>query len=236
MNKDQYSGKFSDVYDTFLEEERVAKEVEYLTSFLSDGEKKILDVGCGTGNHSIAFARKNYDVVGYDPSKDMIRRAKSKSKQEGLDVNFFSGSLDEVLENNFDFCCSMFNVVNHITEKDDLLKFFRSVEKKLKPNGRFVFDTFNLERVKRDPPNDKKYKNGYTSSATYFNETDLMEIKYDDGVSKFDLLQRIWSLKFITEMLKLSNLKVEKIYKWYRKQNYENSDYKLTFVCTKGNK
>ena len=41
----------------------------------ADRSKRILDVGCGTGRHSIELARRGFSVVGVDLSKAQLARA-----------------------------------------------------------------------------------------------------------------------------------------------------------------
>jgi len=47
----------------------------------------VLDVACGTGEQSLAFAHAGCSVVGVDLSKDMLDRARAKVRT-GLDVRF----------------------------------------------------------------------------------------------------------------------------------------------------
>ena len=54
--------------------------VERLFSLLSpDKNSSYLDVGCGTGNYTIAFAAKGYSMYGAEPSEVMLEEAKRKS-------------------------------------------------------------------------------------------------------------------------------------------------------------
>lgn len=72
---------------------------------------KILDIGCGTGNSSIALAKYCESVTGYDPSKSMIHRSQKHPKvnyttdlcqlNDEYDLIVFFGSLFYVNENEF---------------------------------------------------------------------------------------------------------------------------------------
>ena len=42
------------------------------------GGERLLDVGCGTGDHLLLFRRKGCDVTGIDPSPFMLDVAKQK--------------------------------------------------------------------------------------------------------------------------------------------------------------
>lgn len=49
---------------------------------------RVLDVGCGTGTNAIEFARRGFDVTACDISEEALRRAKEKSQQAKVDVNW----------------------------------------------------------------------------------------------------------------------------------------------------
>jgi len=42
---------------------------------------RIVDVGCGVGLHSIAFAEMGYEVLGLDFSKEMLKEAKQNERR-----------------------------------------------------------------------------------------------------------------------------------------------------------
>lgn len=52
------------------------------------GGARLLDVGCGTGNVSIAAARAGADVTGVDPREPFLSRGRAWAKNEGLLVRF----------------------------------------------------------------------------------------------------------------------------------------------------
>ena len=44
-------------------------------------EGKFLDIGCGTGNYTQALAKKGLDLIGMDPSSEMLGKARNRSDQ-----------------------------------------------------------------------------------------------------------------------------------------------------------
>jgi len=54
--------------------------------------KKYLDIGCGTGNYTIALNQKGVDLIGIDPSEKMLAIAKNKSEK----VNWLKGKAENV--------------------------------------------------------------------------------------------------------------------------------------------
>lgn len=46
-------------------------------------ERKVLDLGCGTGRHIVYFAKRGFDVYGIDISPQAIKLTKSWLKKGG---------------------------------------------------------------------------------------------------------------------------------------------------------
>ncbi|MBM3149748.1 MAG: class I SAM-dependent methyltransferase, partial [Chloroflexi bacterium] len=49
---------------------------------------RILDIGCGTGRHSIELSRRGYNITGIDLSDSLLARAREKAEQQGLKIDF----------------------------------------------------------------------------------------------------------------------------------------------------
>lgn len=53
----------------------------------------LVDLGCGTGEHSLAAARRSWTVVGVDASAAAIDRARRAAERAGLSVRFALGDV-----------------------------------------------------------------------------------------------------------------------------------------------
>lgn len=51
--------------------------------FNLDGTGKLLDLGCGTGELAVPLSKYVTEVIGIDPSSDMLAEAKLRAKEEG---------------------------------------------------------------------------------------------------------------------------------------------------------
>ncbi|WP_166903815.1 class I SAM-dependent methyltransferase [Mycobacterium sp. DL440] len=49
---------------------------------------KVLDVGCGTGEHTMLLTRLGYDVLGIDFSEHAVAQARDNAAQRGIDAHF----------------------------------------------------------------------------------------------------------------------------------------------------
>lgn len=65
------------------------KEVDFLEKELKlQKGMTILDVGCGTGRHSLELARRGYTVTGIDIANAMLAVARETILKESLNVEF----------------------------------------------------------------------------------------------------------------------------------------------------
>ncbi len=62
---------------------------------LKEGDT-LLDIACGAGDHSLLFAKKGVNVSAFDISESLIRVAKDRAAEQGLEINFFTGDMREV--------------------------------------------------------------------------------------------------------------------------------------------
>jgi len=103
---------------------------------------KILDAGCGTGKHSIYFARKGYSVYGIDRSLGMLKEAVKNSV--GLQINFVMEDIRALSFPN-DFFDGLWTVatIAHLPPVDRQ-KFIQEAYRVLKPNGILYIGAHNL--------------------------------------------------------------------------------------------
>ena len=65
------------------------QEVDFVLEELSlQPGDSILDVGCGTGRHSIELAKRGYTVTGLDLSSEMLVRAADAAQAAGVNVDW----------------------------------------------------------------------------------------------------------------------------------------------------
>ncbi len=115
------------------------KEINYNKSL------KIIDVGCGTGRHSIELTKRGYKVVGIDLSESQLEQAKEKAKAEDLQIDFLKHDARKLPFNNeFDLAIMLCEGAFPLMETDEMnYEILKNVTNSLKDSGKFIFTTLN---------------------------------------------------------------------------------------------
>jgi ubiquinone/menaquinone biosynthesis C-methylase UbiE len=148
MKKDNeiFDTFYTNYYDTiFLNQNKNNYEISKLSKYMKkNNNTKILDVGCGTGNHTDTLQRLNYNVVGLDRSKAMIKKAQEKyPKSEFIHGDILDSDLFDY--NSFSHIICLGMTVYYIENKD---RFFESCYSLLNTNGYLMVHLVDRENFK----------------------------------------------------------------------------------------
>ena len=144
MNRqsNDYGKSYSNVYDIVTSHKDYVEEVRSLLLFLEPHlkERKILSIGCGTGNHEIIISKSDIKVFGIDISPDMLEKANSKKVIHNCE---FGQNYNEALkffgDKKFSCAISLFNCINCLSDEASLIKFISEIYSYLKKKSCFFF-------------------------------------------------------------------------------------------------
>jgi SAM-dependent methyltransferase len=127
------------VQGTIGECDFIEKELAYNKSV------KIIDIGCGTGRHSIELTKRGYNIIGIDLSDYQLKRAKEKAEQQNLKTDFRKHDARNLpFTGEFDLAIMLCEGGFSLMETDEMnYEILRNATKALKNKGKFIFTTLN---------------------------------------------------------------------------------------------
>jgi ubiquinone/menaquinone biosynthesis C-methylase UbiE len=97
--KDEFSFE-ARIYDKIWGKNDYSIDVKFLDEMFREcGCKKIIDIGCGTGNHALRLSKLGYAVTGVDVSSAMLEKARAKDKKGK--VRFVNGDIEKTRKDVF---------------------------------------------------------------------------------------------------------------------------------------
>jgi len=150
MNKKQwYENLFENYakkYDKEIFTQGTIGECDFIEQELGYNKSlKILDVGCGTGRHSIELSKREYHVTGIDLSESQLQRAREKARVSGLTIDFQKQDAREFhLDTCYDVAIMLCEAGFPLMETDEMnYEILRNVSRVLKKQSKFIFTTLN---------------------------------------------------------------------------------------------
>ena len=104
---------------------------------------RVLDVGCGTGEHTLMAAARGLEAVGVDTTATAIAIAERKARERGITARFlvYDALHLPVLGEQFDTAldCGLF----HVFSDEDRRAFVDSLSAVVRPGGRYFMLCFS---------------------------------------------------------------------------------------------
>ena len=150
-NRIMYQG-FAEIYDELMDDVNYESWADYYTRLLSiygvkDG--KICECACGTGSMTLALFRRGFQMTGVDLSREMLWQAAQKARKQGIAIPFVQQDMKALnLHKPVDAVLATCDGVNYLLKEEDLLSFFRSAARSIRPGGALIFDVSTPHKLK----------------------------------------------------------------------------------------
>jgi SAM-dependent methyltransferase len=140
-----FGDNYASVYDLMYRDKDYDGEVDLLErvfrQYATQPVTRILDLGCGTGNHALRLAARGYEVVGVDRSADMLVRAGQKAREQARTIRFHHADIrDADVGETFDAALMMFAVMSYQIGDADVLAALRTARHHLGSGGLLLSD------------------------------------------------------------------------------------------------
>jgi SAM-dependent methyltransferase len=95
---------------------------------------KVLDIGCGTGEHTILLTRLGYDVLGIDFSPHAVEQARASAAEKGVDARFEVADAMN-LGSDPGYQTVVDSALFHIFDDADRARYVSSLHAAVRPGG-----------------------------------------------------------------------------------------------------
>lgn len=187
---------YAEGYDSMYRTKDYSAECDLLEDVWSESGaavKSVLDLGCGTGGHSLELASRGYAVTGVDVSPEMVaiaRRKKDEARAERLDY-VVSDVAALSLGREFDAAIMMFNVIGYLVDAAQRAAAIRAVRAHLRAGAPFVFDYWHGPAVLASPP-------GETFREIPIEGGELLRAastRFEPGQRLCDVSMKVWRIE-----------------------------------------
>ena len=222
----------------------IEKEIDFNKSL------KIIDIGCGTGRHSIELARRGYKVTGIDLSESQLARAKAKAKAQNLQIDFQKHDARKLpFKNEYDLAIMLCEGAFPLMETDEMnYEILRNAANSLKAAGKLIFTTLNglfplFHSVEEFSASTTEEGNATYSKNTFdlmtFRDFNITTVEDDFGNKKeLECNERYYVPSEITWLLKSLEFKKIDIYgaklgAFSRNDKLTTEDFEMLVVAEK---
>ncbi len=134
---------------------RIDRERPFLTEILNRApDASVLDVGCGTGEHTAFYAQLGARAVGVDRSASMIESAKEHERAgHGRFVELDALGMSQALRDEppFGVVLCLGNMLPHLLETREVESMFGEIRTMLRSGGLFLLQLLNYRRILDGP-------------------------------------------------------------------------------------
>lgn len=220
-------------YDLIIDQKkRLSKEIPDLVSmFRKQNVRRVIDIGCGTGEHAISLAKEGFDLLGIDRSSRMIDVAQEKMrdlspliKHRVKFINEDYKDLDKLLDKKFDAVILMGSALAHVENPQMVLK---EVNKILNDKAVIICQVTNYNKI-------LKSNNGFLDfnirESPYPDEGDQAFLRFFDrgdhgfltqNISVFTRVSKKWAFRGLRTM-QVYHLNKDKVISFISDINFSN--------------
>lgn len=244
----------ADIYDCLMEDIDYGQWAAYIHRLLEKNHcagKRLLDLGCGTGNITIPLAQKGYQITAVDRSAEMLAQAQAKSVALGLSIDWRQQDMtalhltDEAGEEPlFDAIIATFDAFNYLTEPEDLQELLHRLNGLLADGGILLFDVqtpyklrqylgnniFTLHR----PEVEYMWENHFDEEEQLCQMDITFFIRQENGLYQRVTechQEKVYDLDMLKTWLKFSDFEVLGVYRELTEQPVQPEDYRAVFVA-----
>lgn len=198
-------------------------------------QMKVCDLCCGKGRHSRTLHKLGMDVTGLDLSEASIEFANQTSSEH---LRFFVHDMRDVFPEKFDAVLNLFTSFGYFEDPADNLKVLQSVKQMLTPDGWFVLDFLNTDKIVREMQPTAEIQRGemvFNIEKKVENGFIRKDIRFEaDGKSNhFTEFVKIIGFQEFMNLFSEAGFEIKHTFGDYSLNEYSTSDSLRLIICAK---
>ena len=123
----------------------VGREVSFVTELFRDLTGRplasVLEIACGPGYHTRAFAGAGIAATGLDLRSEMTEYAAARAREDGVTATWIAADMRSfTLPQPVDAVLTMYDALDCLSDQDDVIAHFRNVAANLVPDGLYLLE------------------------------------------------------------------------------------------------
>lgn len=230
--------------------EQIDAETNFIINYTGmDGNKRVVDLGCGPGLYAREFAKTGAAITGIDYSERSVNYALENVKSTCKNTDFITMNyLDLDYKETFDIATLIFYDFCVLSTRDQN-RLLSNIHRALRPGGVLLFDVITENRKTAESTSILIFeKGGFWSPQPYieilktsvYEEPKTEGMQYtiiaEDGTTRIiRLYHRLFDLTDITNLLNNNNFEVEKVYKNLQGEPLSENSETFGIIARKAN-
>ena len=235
---------FAYVYDRLMHNDidysKYCDYIENLFTIHGVSPDTLCELACGTGNMTECLEKRGYTITASDISSDMLSVASEKLTKTELIHSDMSRLNTGKL---YDAFLCLIDGLNYLIAPKSVVNTFINVRKQLRNGGVFIFDISSQYKLRNILGNEtyihSEYDIFYSWQNRFIDKYNLSDMLLNFFVRRGDMyerfeerhLQRGWSCKEMTKMLKKAGFSDISVYNELTFDMPKSDSERLVFVC-----
>src|SRR6266498_1659716 len=148
INNIFFEGSYKHAWKGIIPTGLTEAEVDFIQEIAAlNNDKKILDIMCGYGRHTLELARRGVQVTSIDNLQEYIEEIKTKASEQNLSVDAIQADvLHAGLTDTYDAAICMGNSFAFF-DRADAVTILKNISSHLKPDGVLIINSWMIAEI-----------------------------------------------------------------------------------------
>ncbi len=130
----------------------------------------LLDLGCGSGEHTLLLARKGVHCTGIEIAPSLVQYARKQARLVNVKIDYRCMDMKNMAYNeHFDFCTVISGTFGFFSDRQNQ-SLLRKIQRALRPGGKLLLDIRNARYPRGNGRSWMQFNRGYLLTTSTYDE------------------------------------------------------------------